>query len=164
MRVVDLGCWPGGFLQVAGEILGSRGVIVGVDRVAVEPPLKNANTIALRLELEDPELCERVLEPLGGLRADLVLCDAAPKLTGVRDVDRAAEERLLQAVEGLLPGLLRPGGDLLLKVLEGPEAREVVRRIGGAFGQAKTTRLAATRKGSRESYLVARGFGPSGAG
>ena len=164
MRVVDLGCWPGGFLQVAAEIVGSRGVVVGVDRVAVEPPLKNANTVALLLELEDPELCERVLESLGGGRADVVLCDAAPKLTGVRDVDRAAEERLLQAVQSLLPDLLRPGGDLLLKVLEGPEARRLVRCIEGSFGQAKTTRLAATRKGSRELYLVARGFSQSGAG
>ena len=164
MRVVDLGCWPGGFLQVAGEIVGSRGAIVGGDRVAVDPPLKNANTVALQLDIEDSTLCERVLESLGGEPAHVVLCDAAPKLTGVRDVDHAAEARLLEAIEGLLPDLVCPAGDLLLKVLEGPEAREVVRRIQGAFGQAKTTRLAATRKGSRESYLVARGFGPSDAG
>jgi len=130
----------------------------------VEPPLKNENVIAIQLDVETPELCERVLEALGQERADVVLCDAAPKLTGVRDVDHAAEERLLETVEGLLPRLLRPGGDLLLKLLEGPEARQVVGRVQGAFGQAKTTRLAATRKGSRESYLVARGLGPRRAG
>ena len=161
---MDLGCWPGGFLQVAAELVGPRGVVVGVDRIAVDPPFQNANVVAILADLEDPELCERVLEALGGERADAVLCDAAPKLTGVRDVDRAAEERLLEAVEALLPGLLRAGGDLLLKILEGPEAQQVDRRIRKYFARAKTTRSAATRKGSSERYLVGRGFAAPGAG
>jgi 23S rRNA (uridine2552-2'-O)-methyltransferase len=90
--------------------------------------------------------------------ADLVLCDAAPKTTGIRDVDRAAEERLLESVEALLPQLLRPGGDLLLKILEGPEAQRIDRRIRLSFSRARTTRSRATRKGSSERYLVARGY------
>ncbi len=155
---MDLGCWPGGFLQVAAEAVGPRGVVVGVDRVAVEPLPKNANVIAIEADLEDPTLCERVLEALGGERASVVLCDAAPKLTGVRDLDRAAEERLLLAVEALLPGLLRAGGDLLLKLLAGPEAQQVDKRIRTYFARAKTARSSATRKGSSERYLVARGF------
>ena len=162
--MIDLGCWPGGFLQVAAEIVGPRGIVVGVDRVAVQPPLKNANAIALELDLEDPVLCERVLEKLGGLQADAVLCDAAPKLTGVRDVDRAAEERLLGAVAVLLPMLLRADGDLLLKILEGPEAQQESRRIAKCFTRAKTTRSSATRKGSSERYLVWHGFRTQDAG
>ena len=51
--------------------------------------------------------------------------DAAPKLTGIRDPDRANEERLLEAIEALLPQLLREGGSLLLKILEGPEAQAI---------------------------------------
>ncbi len=161
---MDLGCWPGGFLQVAAEVVGPRGVVVGVDRVTVDPLLENANVIAIKGDLEDPEICERVLEALGGERADVLLCDAAPKLTGVRDVDRAGEERLLQAVEALLPALLRAGGDLVLKILEGPEAQRVDRRIRKCFARAKTTRSSATRKGSSERYLVGRGFRPRDAG
>jgi 23S rRNA (uridine2552-2'-O)-methyltransferase len=87
-----------------------------------------------------------------------VLCDAAPKLTGVRDVDRAAEERLLEAVEALLPRLLAPGGDLLLKILEGPEAQRIEHRIRQSFTSARTAKSTATRKGSSERYLVARGY------
>jgi 23S rRNA (uridine2552-2'-O)-methyltransferase len=98
----------------------------------------------------------RVLEALGGKPADLLLCDAAPKTTGARDVDRAAEERLLEVVEALLPQLLRPKGDLLLKILEGPEAQQIDRRIRLSFDRAKATRSSATRKGSSERYLVAR--------
>lgn len=157
-RVVDLGCWPGGFLQVASKIVGPRGVVVGVDLAAVEPPLQNANVIAIQGDLERSGVCERVLESLGGALADVVLCDAAPKLTGVRDVDRPAEERLLEAVEGLIPRLLRPGGDLLLKILDGPEAVQVERRIRQCFARAKTTKPQATRKGSSERYLVARDY------
>lgn len=161
---MDLGCWPGGFLQVATEIVGPRGVSVGVDRVAIDPPFKNANVIVIKADLEDPTVGGLVLEALRGKPAHVVLCDAAPKLTGVRDVDRAAEERLLQAVEALLPGLLRTGGDLLLKILEGPEAQQVSARIAGCFDRGKTTRSAATRKGSSERYLVARGFRAHAAG
>lgn len=158
--MVDLGCWPGGFLQVAAEIVGPLGVIVGVDLAPVEPPLENENVIAIQGDLEDPQICERILESLAGQPADVVLCDAAPKLTGVRDVDRAAEERLLEAVEGLLPRLLAPGGDLLLKILEGPEAQQIDRRLRNSFEKARTVKSSATRKGSSERYLVARGYRP----
>ena len=145
-------------------MVGPRGVVVGVDRAAVDPPFENTNVIALVADLEDPVLCDAVLEALGGKQADVVLCDAAPKLSGLRDVDRAAEERLLEAVEVLLPSLLCKGGDLLLKILEGPEARQVSERIERCFAKAKTTRSAATRKGSSERYLVARGFRAGDAG
>ena len=113
-----------------------------------------------RGSLHDLEVLQQIRLPLGGSPADLVLCDAAPKLTGVRDVDRAAEERLLEAVEALLPRLLRPGGDLLLKILEGPEAQQVDRRIRQSFARAKTAKSQATRKGSSERYLVAREYRP----
>ena len=94
----------------------------------------------------------------------MLLSDAAPKLTGVRAVDRALEERVLEAVELQIPLLLREGGDLLLKILEGPEAQAVDRRIRLKFKTAKTVKSKATRKGSTERYLYARGLrGPEAA-
>lgn len=131
--------------------------MVGVDLATVDPPIENENVIALVGDLEDPELEQRLVTELGG-QADVVLSDAAPKLTGIRDTDRAREERLLEAVEGLLSGLLRPGGDLLLKLLEGPEAQVIGKRIRRRFQQGKSMVPKATRKGSSERYLVARGF------
>ncbi len=156
-RVIDLGCWPGGWLQVAASVVGPTGRVVGVDLAVVEPPLKNENVIALCGDLTDPDLATRLIEALGG-RADVLLSDAAPKLTGVRVTDRVREEAVLEAVEGLLPALLRAGGDLLLKVLEGPEAQGVERRIRGGFERARSLRPAATRRGSAERYLLARGY------
>jgi len=155
--VIDLGCWPGGWLQVASHAVGSRGRVVGVDLVAIEPPLQNENVIALCADLTDSGLAPRLLEALGGA-ADVILSDAAPKLTGVRVTDRVREEAVLTAVAALLPLLLRTGGDLLLKVLEGPEAQAVERSIREAFERARALRPAATRRGSSERYLLARGY------
>lgn len=157
-HVVDLGCWPGGWLEVAAGLVGPRGVVVGIDRAEVDPPIPLAQVTALVGDLEDPDISERVRKFLGRERANVLLSDAAPKLTGVRETDRAHEERLLEAIEALIPQILEPGGSLLLKILEGPEAQVVDRRIRTLFEKAKTVKLASTRKGSTERYLVARGY------
>jgi 23S rRNA (uridine2552-2'-O)-methyltransferase len=155
--VLDLGCWPGGWLEVAGRAVGAGGRVVGVDLVAPDAPPAQPNVVALQGDVNDPALADVLLRELGA-PADVVLCDAAPKLTGVRATDRAREEALLEAVAALLARCLRPGGSLVLKVLESPEAQAVAKRVRARFESAKTLRPKATRKGSAERYLVARGF------
>lgn len=157
-RVLDLGCWPGGWLEVAGALVGPAGRVVGVDRAEVDPEIPLPQVTALVGDLEDADIAKRLSERLGVDRADVVLSDAAPKLTGVREVDRANEERLLEAIEALLPKLLANGGSLLIKILEGPEAQAIDRRIRTRFDRAKTLKLQSTRKGSSERYLIARGY------
>lgn len=159
-RVADLGCWPGGWLQEASRAVGARGRVVGVDLAPVEPPLNNANVISFVGDIEDAQVCEQLRTHLEG-RCDVLLSDAAPKLTGVREADRAAEERILEAVEVIIPLLLRKDGDLLVKLLECPEAQNFQRRMRACFASAKTVRAAATRKGSSERYLLARGYKPT---
>jgi len=153
---VDLGCWPGGWLQVAAAAVGPKGRVVGADKAAIDPPLEDTNVVAFVADLEEPGVAERILDALGG-PADVLLSDAAPKLTGVRITDRANEERLLEAIEALVPALLRPGGDLLLKIMEGPEAQAIDKRIRAGFTKSKTVKPAASRKGTTERYLLARG-------
>jgi len=131
--------------------------VVGVDLAAVEPPLENANVVSLVGDVSDSEVCELIRRTLGG-PCDVLLSDAAPKLTGIRERDRANEENLLEAIEAAIPMLLAPGGDLLLKILDGPEAQQIDRRIRGLFERAKTVKCSATRKGSSERYLLARGY------
>lgn len=172
-RVVDLGCWPGGWLEATAKIVGPTGCVVGVDRAEVDPPIALENVTALVGDLEDEEMAVRLTQALGAhasvgaskeqgdprpALADVVLSDAAPKLTGVREVDRANEERLLEAIEALLPKLLIPGGSFVIKLLEGPEAQLIDQRLRKAFESAKTVKLQSTRKGSTEKYLVARGY------
>jgi len=108
-------------------------------------------------DLTEPCVTKKILEVLGG-PAELLLSDAAPKLTGVRATDRAHEEALLEAVLRLVPELLRPGGDLLVKLLEGPEAAALAHRIARNFETAKSLRPAASRKGTSERYLLARNY------
>jgi len=156
-RVVDLGCWPGGWLQVAAEAVGPSGRVVGVDLAAIAPPIHYETVIAFRADLVEPGVAARILDALGG-PADAVLSDAAPKLTGIRATDRAREEALLEAIEALLPALLRPGGTLVAKLLEGPEAQSIAKRLQERFASARITKSQATRKGSSEKYLIARNF------
>lgn len=154
--MLDLGCWPGGWLQVAAEAVGPKGRVLGVDLASMDE-LGLPQVSCLEADLADPALAERILGVLGG-PADVVLSDAAPKLTGIRVTDRAREEQLLESVAGLLAQVLRPGGDLLLKTMEGPEAQTIAKRLRSRFAKAKTLSPSASRKGTTERYLVAWDF------
>jgi len=161
-RVIDLGCWPGGWLQVAAEAVGRSGRVVGVDLAAIDPPLENENVIAFCADLTRAGVAADLIERLGG-PADVLLSDAAPKLSGIRAADQAREGALLEGVERLLGQLLRAGGTLLLKILEGPDAVLVDRRLRREFETARTVKPAASRPGSSERYLLGRGYkGPAG--
>ena len=156
--MVDLGCWPGGWLQVAAEAVGPAGRVVGVDLAAIEPPLEFANVIAFQGDLAEARVLAAHSRRRSAARPTSCSRDAAPKLTGVRDADRAHEGALLEAVERALPRLLRPGGDALIKILESPEAQAVEKRLRTRFTRAKSFEPAASRPGTRERYLLAFGF------
>jgi 23S rRNA (uridine2552-2'-O)-methyltransferase len=156
-RVIDLGCWPGGWMQVAAEEVGPGGRVVGVDLAAIDPPLEFANAIALVGDLSQPAVCKQLLDAMGG-PADVVLSDAAPKLTGVRATDRAHEEALLEAIEAALTDLLRRGGALVVKLMEGPEAQAAERRLRARFESARSLRPDASRKGTTERYWIGTNF------
>jgi 23S rRNA (uridine2552-2'-O)-methyltransferase len=161
-RVIDLGCWPGGWMQVAAREVGPSGRVVGLDLAAIEPVLEFANTVALVGDLAQPTVRQAVLAAAAG-PADVLLSDAAPKLTGVRATDRAHEESLLGAIEAALPELLRPGGALVLKLMEGPEAQAAEQRLRARFAGARSLRPDASRKGTTERYWIGTGFeGPHG--
>jgi 23S rRNA (uridine2552-2'-O)-methyltransferase len=156
-RVIDLGCWPGGWLQVAAQEVGPAGRVVGVDLATTDPDPQFANAIAIVGDLAQPTVRQSVLTVVGG-PADVLLSDAAPKLTGVRATDRAHEEALLAAIEAALPELLRPGGALVLKLMEGPEAQAAEQRLRARFASARSLRPDASRKGTTERYWIGKDF------
>ena len=156
-RVVELGCWPGGWLQVLAREVGARGRVVGVDVVELAPLTGTAQVAFVRGDFCERAVLARVREALGGA-AHALTSDAAPKLTGVRATDRAREEALLAGVTAAVPALLAPGGALLVKLLDGPEAQTFVTRTRKNFQTTRTLRPQATRKGSTERYLLAQGF------
>lgn len=158
-HVVDLGAWPGGWLQVVLERIGPAGRVVGVDVVPVEP-LGAPNVALLTGDAGNVATIAAARERLGR-PADVVLSDLAPKLTGVRPRDEARRAALAEAVTAALPVLLRPGGRLLMKLFTGPEREPILTRLGSRFVEVKRTRPEATRRGSAELYVVATGHRPA---
>jgi len=155
-RVLDVGAWPGAWMQVALERVGRGGRVVGVD--VVEPqPLAGAAVVVG--DIRQPEVLDAAVERLGG-KATVVLCDIAPKLTGVTERDEAMMTQLVTAVADALPRLLDPGGRLVLKLFSGEGHVEITRRLRPLFGRLHSTRPRATRPGSSEIYVIGLGFRP----
>jgi 23S rRNA (uridine2552-2'-O)-methyltransferase len=155
-RVLDLGAWPGGWLQVAAEHVGPKGTVLGVDVVAIEQ-LPEPQVRLLRADVAAPDLPDRVRDLLGG-PADVVLSDVAPKLTGIAPRDEAQAAELAEHTLRVAAAVLRPGGALVIKTFGGSDAETTRRALEKAHRSVRLIRLAATRKGSSELYLVATGY------
>ena len=156
-RVVDLGAWPGGWLQVALERIGPTGRLIGVDVVPIDP-LRAPNVTLVTGDIREAAVLDDLRTRLGG-HADVVLSDVAPKLTGVRAVDEARTAELVSAVIGSLATLLRPGGRALVKLFMDATYPETVARMRGLFDRVRSTRPNASRRGSAEIYVAGEGFG-----
>jgi 23S rRNA (uridine2552-2'-O)-methyltransferase len=152
MRLVDLGCAPGGWLQVASKKVGPKGRVVGIDRLEMAE-LKLLNTIVLIGDITAEDSRSRLLEALGG-PADLVLSDMAPDTSGVAFADHVRSVELVAMGGQIARELLRPGGTYLAKVFEGPDLNELVADLKRHFGKIKRVKPGASRKGSKELYLV----------
>jgi 23S rRNA (uridine2552-2'-O)-methyltransferase len=155
-RVVDLGSWPGGWVQVAASVVGKPGRVVGVDLVALDPVSLTQVTL-LQGDATDPALQEKILTALGG-PADVVLSDMAPKLSGIRERDDARTIELCRAALACAHAFLRPGGALVVKVFMGEEYRTFLADLRATFTIVKIARPEATRRGSAETYVLATGL------
>jgi len=151
-RVLDLGAAPGGWLQVASELAGETGTVVGVDRQRIDP-LEGVETV--RGDMTDPDTRERVREVIG--EADVVLSDMAPNMSGEYELDHARSVYLARTAFETALEVLAPGGDLVVKVFDGPDLAELREEMEGEFQYVRSTRPAATRDASSEQYLIARG-------
>jgi len=154
--VVDLGAWPGGWVQVALERVGPEGRIVGVDVVPVDP-LPAPNVRLVTGDVRDAATGRAILAELER-PADVVLSDLAPKLTGIRDTDDARSAELVEAALGALPTILRPGGRLLMKLFMSGGHHDTLHQLRGLFADVRTTRPEATRHGSAELYAIGRDY------
>ncbi len=150
--VVDLGSAPGAWLQVLAEYLAPTARIVGVD---LEPVSElGASVILLQLDMIDPATPARIREALGR-QADAVLCDAAPKLSGIAEVDRSAADELGQAALRIADELLAPGGSLVIKGFPGPEADRFRAELRERFARVRELRPEGKRATSKEFYWLA---------
>ena len=154
--VADLGAWPGGWLQVAAELVGPSGRVVGVDLAEIDP-LPAPQIIVMRDDVTDPGCAFRLSEVLGR-KADVILSDLAPKLTGIGPRDAAQADTLAEATRALAVILLNPGGTLVTKTLGGKAGELARAALKDLFSGVRQLGLDSTRKGSSELYLLTTGF------
>lgn len=152
MNVLDLGAAPGSWSQYAAGKTGASGCVVAVDLLHMAPI---EQVMILQGDFCEPGVQAAILDQLGGKPADLVISDMAPDLTGISITDQSNMERLLDSVIETQPALLKPGGNLLVKVFEGEVAGQVRKLLGQGFAHVNTIKPKASRKHSREFYLLA---------
>jgi len=154
-RVLDLGCAPGAWLQVASELVGPRGVVVGIDLQACRHPF--APTVQ-HMVGDVYEVDPDTLTGMAGGLFDVVLSDMAPNTSGHGDAERSAA--LCQHVLWLLPRLLKPMGHCAMKVLEGGGYLDTLAMTRQVFSEARGYKPKASRSVSSEMYIVGKGYAP----
>jgi 23S rRNA (uridine2552-2'-O)-methyltransferase len=153
-RVVDLGCAPGGWTQVAVERVGDRGIVVGVD-LAETAPIAGAKF--LHADVHDPAAVAAIRSELGGL-ADVVLSDTAPSTTGHAATDHVRIVALAEAAFAVASEILKPGGAFVGKVFQGGAEGPLLAQLKRAFSELRHAKPPASRAQSAETYVVAKGF------
>lgn len=153
MTVVDLGCAPGGWCQVAAQRLKGQGRIVGVDLL---PMSGLAGVEFIQADFTEPSTLHRIHTALGGRPADLVICDMAPNISGVVMADQAKTYALAELALNFACRCLQPKGVFLVKVFQGSGFEAYVRVLRSTFKSVQARKPGASRDRSREVYLLAR--------
>jgi 23S rRNA (uridine2552-2'-O)-methyltransferase len=153
LRVLDLGCAPGSWLQYARQQLGEAAVLVGLDRTPLDRPPPGARLLAGDVMTID------VAQLLGALPAfDVVLSDMAPDTTGVRHVDQARSEALFERALEIATQVLAPGGNFVGKLFQGPDFKKLTEVVRARFAVQKTAKPQSSRQISIEQYVIGKGF------
>jgi 23S rRNA (uridine2552-2'-O)-methyltransferase len=154
--VVDLGAAPGGWMQVAREEVGEEGFVLGVDLQPI-PPFEEPNVLTLVGDLRDPLTAEIILSHLPR-KADVLLSDASPQLSGVGEVDHLRSLELAEASLRIAEEVLRERGRAVIKVFQGGGLGGFLRKFRKRFEFLKVSKPPASRKGSAEVYLIGKGY------
>jgi len=157
MRILDLGAAPGSWSQLSSQLTGAKGSVVAVDLLPMKP-IQNIEII--QGDFCDPDIQTQIKTHLGDQPADLILSDMSADLTGIRITDQANMEELLLSIINSLEIFLRPGGDLVIKVFEGQMLADLRKSLNLLFKKIISIKPDASRKQSREFYLLLKGYKP----
>jgi 23S rRNA (uridine2552-2'-O)-methyltransferase len=153
--VIDLGAAPGAWSQFAADVVGERGRVLAVDLLPMAPL---AGVEILQGDFGEQPVMNRLLTSLAGTPVDLVLSDMAPNMSGTRVVDQPRAMHLAELAADFASQVLRPGGNLVVKLFQGEGFQEYVEAARARFTSVRLRKPAASRSGNRETYLVARNF------
>jgi 23S rRNA (uridine2552-2'-O)-methyltransferase len=148
MTVIDLGAAPGGWSQVAAEKVKPGGQVIAIDLLPITPI---SGVTVLKGDFRVVQI---------GNKADVVLSDVSPNLSGIPNVDQARLLELAQAAVQLCRKVLKPDGVFVTKAFHGGEFEELMQSLKAAFQKTKVVKPQASRGESAETYVVARGLRP----
>ncbi|TMH77172.1 MAG: RlmE family RNA methyltransferase [Betaproteobacteria bacterium] len=160
--VVELGAAPGSWTQVIVKRLSDRagrlrGRVIALDLLPIEP-IEGVERIEGDFREEAVE--RRLAEALQGRPADLIVSDMSPNLSGIEAADAARSQDLCELTLRFALNHLRPGGDLLVKTFHASGYGQYVQQLKKRFKTVSVRKPAASRPGSAEVYLLARGLKP----
>jgi 23S rRNA (uridine2552-2'-O)-methyltransferase len=152
-RVLDVGAWPGGWVQVALGYVGECGSVTGIDLAELEP-IDDPRVHLIHGDARDLE----TLLPDPTLKFDCVISDMSPKLTGIREADQAGIVACAELALYVAERFLKKGGNLVVKVFKGNEVDAFVKSARPMFNKLVRSELDATRNTSNEFYVIGLGF------
>jgi len=154
--VVDLGAAPGGWIQAARKMTGKNGFVLGIDLKPIEP-FTQEYIRTIIADFTEPGTIDVIMSFLRR-KADVVLCDAAPNITGVWEVDHARQIDLAEKALEIAQCVLKPSGSFFVKVFEGELLNDFMQTVKILFDEVKLVKPQASRQQSSEMYLLALGL------
>jgi 23S rRNA (uridine2552-2'-O)-methyltransferase len=150
-RVLDLGAAPGSWLQLTSDIVGSRGMIIGIDIKTIDHSFPG-NVVVLRRDISEPGFAEELAGKYPPF--DVILSDMAPATSGIRVADSARSALLFEEALRMARKTLKQNGHFLAKIFQGSDFHVLLQEVKVAFHQVKVVRPAASRKQSKEVYIL----------
>ncbi|MEM3551234.1 MAG: RlmE family RNA methyltransferase [Candidatus Bathyarchaeia archaeon] len=156
--VVDLGAAPGGWIQVARKIVGHEGFVLGVDLKHIQP-FSEGNVQTIIGDITMDETAEKISEKLLK-KADVVLSDASPNISGIWELDHARQIDLAQKALEIAVEILKPDGCFFVKVFQGDMFNDFYEKVKKFFKDVRVIKPKASRAQSSEMYILGMHFKP----
>lgn len=153
--IIDLGAAPGSWSQYVSKKIGKKGRLIAIDILPMDPI---ANTLFIKGDFTEQPVVEQCLQAMNHGKADLVISDMAPNLSGIGATDQARSLNLAELSFDLAKSVLKQGGHMLVKLFEGEGTGVYRRELKEHFGKVIVRKPKASRDDSREFYILARTF------
>ena len=153
--VIDLGSAPGGWSQVAATQVGDNGTVIASD---ILPMDAIADVQFVQGDFTEQAVFDDIISRLDGERADLVISDMAPNMSGMKAIDQPRAMYLVELAVDFATQVLRPGGVFVTKVFQGEGFDQLLKELRANFEKVSARKPDASRGRSREVYWVAKGY------
>ena len=154
--MVDLGAAPGGWVQAARKIVGSKGFILGVDLKRIEP-FEEVNVRTIVADVDEEETIQRISEFLPR-KADTVISDVSPNISGIWEVDHARQMDLAQKALDIALDTLAPSGSFFVKAFQGDMLDDFIKKVKNHFQSVRVAKPEASRGKSSELFILGLGL------